>query len=168
MFLVHPQNGLNGLILNWCIGGYWFIPERRPSLKEPSTAMTASLKCILDSILWDLGTEVGDDALDSKLWDLGIEVSEDAFNGHGVQVSFIKAVDSRLNSASRDVPMSSADRSPTRSNRNELSQMMANGFLLICMLWFLFSISWWSQVGGEHPSLSRFLDLTDDIISRNT
>jgi hypothetical protein len=23
---VHPQNGLNGLILNWCIGGYWFTP----------------------------------------------------------------------------------------------------------------------------------------------
>ncbi len=55
---------------------------------------------------------------------------------------------------------------PTAIN---LSQMMANGFLLIiCMLWFLFSISWWSQVGGEHPSLSRFLSLTDDIILRNT
>jgi hypothetical protein len=24
VFLVHPQNGLNGLILNWCIGGYYF------------------------------------------------------------------------------------------------------------------------------------------------
>jgi len=24
VFLVHPQNGLNGLILNWCIGGCWF------------------------------------------------------------------------------------------------------------------------------------------------
>jgi hypothetical protein len=23
---VHPQNGLNGLILNWCIGGCWFTP----------------------------------------------------------------------------------------------------------------------------------------------
>jgi len=23
---VHPQNRLNGLILNWCIGGCWFIP----------------------------------------------------------------------------------------------------------------------------------------------
>jgi hypothetical protein len=21
---VHPQNGLNGLILNWCTGGCWF------------------------------------------------------------------------------------------------------------------------------------------------
>ncbi len=26
MVLVHPQNGLNGLILNWCIGGCWFTP----------------------------------------------------------------------------------------------------------------------------------------------
>jgi hypothetical protein len=26
VFLVHPQNGFNGLILNWCIGGYWFTP----------------------------------------------------------------------------------------------------------------------------------------------
>jgi hypothetical protein len=24
--LVHPQNRLNGLILNWCIGGCWFTP----------------------------------------------------------------------------------------------------------------------------------------------
>ncbi len=23
---VHPRNGLNGLILNWCIGGCWFTP----------------------------------------------------------------------------------------------------------------------------------------------
>ncbi len=26
VFLVHPQNGLNGLILNWCTGGCWFTP----------------------------------------------------------------------------------------------------------------------------------------------
>ncbi len=26
VFLIHPQNGLNGLILNWCIAGYWFTP----------------------------------------------------------------------------------------------------------------------------------------------
>jgi hypothetical protein len=26
VFLVHPQNGLNGLILNWCIGGCCFTP----------------------------------------------------------------------------------------------------------------------------------------------
>jgi len=26
VFLVHPQNGLNGLILNWCISGCWFTP----------------------------------------------------------------------------------------------------------------------------------------------
>ncbi len=24
--LVHPQNGFNDLIFNWCIGDYWFIP----------------------------------------------------------------------------------------------------------------------------------------------
>jgi hypothetical protein len=24
VFFVHPQNGLNNLILNWCIGGCWF------------------------------------------------------------------------------------------------------------------------------------------------
>jgi len=23
---VHPQNDLNGLILNWCTGGCWFTP----------------------------------------------------------------------------------------------------------------------------------------------
>ncbi len=23
---VHPENGLNGLIRNWCISGYWFTP----------------------------------------------------------------------------------------------------------------------------------------------
>jgi hypothetical protein len=23
---VHPENGLNGLIRNWCIGGCWFTP----------------------------------------------------------------------------------------------------------------------------------------------
>jgi hypothetical protein len=28
VFLVHPQNGLNGLILNWCIGGWWFTPAQ--------------------------------------------------------------------------------------------------------------------------------------------
>jgi hypothetical protein len=26
VFLVHPQNDLNGLILNWCIGGCCFTP----------------------------------------------------------------------------------------------------------------------------------------------
>jgi len=25
---VHPQNGLNELILNWCIGGCWFTPAK--------------------------------------------------------------------------------------------------------------------------------------------
>ncbi len=26
---VHPLNGFNGLILNWCIGGCWFTPAIR-------------------------------------------------------------------------------------------------------------------------------------------
>jgi hypothetical protein len=26
VFLVHPENGFNGLILNQCIGGCWFTP----------------------------------------------------------------------------------------------------------------------------------------------
>jgi hypothetical protein len=26
VFLVHPENGINSLILNWCIGGCWFTP----------------------------------------------------------------------------------------------------------------------------------------------
>jgi hypothetical protein len=26
VFLVHLENGFNGLILNWCISGCWFIP----------------------------------------------------------------------------------------------------------------------------------------------
>jgi hypothetical protein len=28
VLLIHPQNGFNGLILNWCIGGYWFTPAQ--------------------------------------------------------------------------------------------------------------------------------------------
>jgi len=27
---VHPQNELNGLILNWCIEGCWFTPTPSP------------------------------------------------------------------------------------------------------------------------------------------
>jgi hypothetical protein len=26
---VHPENGLNGLIRNWCIGGCWFTPAKK-------------------------------------------------------------------------------------------------------------------------------------------
>jgi hypothetical protein len=26
VFVVHPQNNLNDLILNWCTGGCWFTP----------------------------------------------------------------------------------------------------------------------------------------------
>jgi hypothetical protein len=29
---VHPENGLNGLIRNWCIGGCWFTPALLPHL----------------------------------------------------------------------------------------------------------------------------------------
>jgi hypothetical protein len=29
VFLVHPQNSFNGLILNWCIGGCWFTPAQK-------------------------------------------------------------------------------------------------------------------------------------------
>jgi hypothetical protein len=28
VFFIHPQNGLNGLILNWCTGGCWFTPAQ--------------------------------------------------------------------------------------------------------------------------------------------
>jgi len=34
MFLVHPQNNLNGLILNWCIGGCWFPPAREMGILD--------------------------------------------------------------------------------------------------------------------------------------
>jgi len=29
VFLVHPENSFNGLILNWCIGGCWFTPAQK-------------------------------------------------------------------------------------------------------------------------------------------
>jgi hypothetical protein len=29
VFLIHPQNSLNGLILNWCTGGCWFTPASK-------------------------------------------------------------------------------------------------------------------------------------------
>jgi len=32
VFLVHAQNGFNGLILNWCIDGCWFTPAPAPHL----------------------------------------------------------------------------------------------------------------------------------------
>jgi hypothetical protein len=32
---VHPQNGFNGLILNWCIGGCWFTPAQSKHPKNP-------------------------------------------------------------------------------------------------------------------------------------
>jgi hypothetical protein len=43
VFLVHHQNSLNGLILNWCIDGCWFTPALNsgvgkywiPKLREP-------------------------------------------------------------------------------------------------------------------------------------
>jgi len=43
VFLVHPQNGLNGLILNWCIGGCCFTPALVESFpKIPRTQSEAS------------------------------------------------------------------------------------------------------------------------------
>ncbi len=30
VFLFHPQNGLNGFILHWCISGWWFTPAQIP------------------------------------------------------------------------------------------------------------------------------------------
>jgi hypothetical protein len=32
VFLVHAQNGLKGLILNWCTHGCWFTPARTACL----------------------------------------------------------------------------------------------------------------------------------------
>jgi len=29
VLLVHPQNSFNGLIFNWCIGGYSFTPASK-------------------------------------------------------------------------------------------------------------------------------------------
>jgi hypothetical protein len=34
VFLVHPQNGFNCLILNWCIDGCWFTPVIQPSQRR--------------------------------------------------------------------------------------------------------------------------------------
>ncbi len=39
VFLVHPQNSLNGLILNWCTGGCWFTPAL---LRHPATTLKQS------------------------------------------------------------------------------------------------------------------------------
>ncbi len=36
---VHPQNGLNGLILNWCIGGCWFTPARGSKFSNGCTTL---------------------------------------------------------------------------------------------------------------------------------
>ncbi len=38
---VHPENGLNGLICNWCIGGYWFTPAQKV-LEEQYSPMSRS------------------------------------------------------------------------------------------------------------------------------
>ncbi len=39
---VQPQNGLNGLILNWCTGGCWFTPAILKSLcKNEMTSKVA-------------------------------------------------------------------------------------------------------------------------------
>ncbi len=41
---VHPQNELNGLILNWCIGGCWFTPAKvKDILYIKATCLSVSL-----------------------------------------------------------------------------------------------------------------------------
>jgi hypothetical protein len=32
---VHPQNGLNKFIFNWCIGGCWFTPALFVAILSP-------------------------------------------------------------------------------------------------------------------------------------
>jgi hypothetical protein len=45
-FLVHSQNGLNGLILNWCIGGCWFTPAQKKghTLDASQSLMSSSTR----------------------------------------------------------------------------------------------------------------------------
>jgi hypothetical protein len=38
VFFIHPQNGLNGLILKWCIGACWFT---RTLGEAPNTISSA-------------------------------------------------------------------------------------------------------------------------------
>ncbi len=38
---VHPLNGFNGLILNWCIGGCWFTPASHNRLPMDSALLDA-------------------------------------------------------------------------------------------------------------------------------
>jgi hypothetical protein len=42
---VHPQNRLNGLILNWCIGGCWFTPTLMATF--PTCEFSMKLTCLL-------------------------------------------------------------------------------------------------------------------------
>jgi hypothetical protein len=52
---VHPQNSLNGLILNWCTGGCWFTPAQDSNFlmenfdghSEPKPTSAASTGCLL-------------------------------------------------------------------------------------------------------------------------
>ncbi len=50
VFLVHPQNGLNGLILNWCIGGCCFTPAQGWSELAPTNAPVANEP--VEAIFW--------------------------------------------------------------------------------------------------------------------
>ncbi len=43
MFFVHPQNGLNSLILNWCIGGCWFTPTLIRLMLVPGLAVSQQI-----------------------------------------------------------------------------------------------------------------------------
>jgi hypothetical protein len=54
VFLVHPQNSLNGLIFNWCIGGCWstptglsIVPNRiAPNLGQGQTRQSKFLRIL--------------------------------------------------------------------------------------------------------------------------
>jgi hypothetical protein len=48
VFFVHPQNGLNGLILNWGIAGCWFTPavDRAYIILEFTCTISLSLELI--------------------------------------------------------------------------------------------------------------------------
>jgi hypothetical protein len=54
---VHPKNGPNGLIRNWCIGGCWFTPAQSkypitgPELAENQNQPTLLISSIL-SVKW--------------------------------------------------------------------------------------------------------------------
>jgi hypothetical protein len=60
---VHPQNGLNGLILNWCIGGCWFTP----ALKRDSDMEHVKAEMGPQSTVWFFFTTTAR-ALNQDIW----------------------------------------------------------------------------------------------------